>query len=77
MKPLLDFDDAGAADDHPARGVTVGDIRAWYDEMEQLQASLDQIIIVCEDNARASHPEMALAFVGNVAKGARWPGSKL
>jgi hypothetical protein len=37
MKPLLDFDDAGATDDHPAKGVTVGDIRAWYDEFERLR----------------------------------------
>lgn len=29
---ILDFDDAGAADDHPARGITVGDIRRWHDE---------------------------------------------
>lgn len=28
---LLDFDDAGAGDDEPAKGVTVGDIRAWHD----------------------------------------------
>lgn len=37
MNPLLDFDDAGAGDDEPAKGVTVGDIRAWHDEMERLQ----------------------------------------
>lgn len=32
MKQLLDFDDAGASDEEPAKGVTVGDIRAWHDQ---------------------------------------------
>jgi hypothetical protein len=40
MKPLLDFDDAGASDDHPAKGVLVGHIREWYDEMERLKEAL-------------------------------------
>lgn len=31
MRPLLIFDDAGASNEHPAKGVTVGDIRAWHD----------------------------------------------
>lgn len=31
-RKILDFDDAGAGDDHPAKGVTIGDIRRWYDE---------------------------------------------
>lgn len=31
MRPLLGFDDAGATNDHPAKGVTIGDIRAWHD----------------------------------------------
>jgi hypothetical protein len=33
LRPILDFDDPGASDDHPAKGVTVGDIRAWHDVM--------------------------------------------
>ena len=43
MKSLLDFDDAGAQDDHPARGVTVGDIRAWFDEIERLRQALREL----------------------------------
>jgi hypothetical protein len=39
-RPLLDFDDAGAQDDHPAKGVTVGDIRAWFDEIERLRKTI-------------------------------------
>lgn len=31
MRALLIFDDAGANNDHPAKGVTIGDIRAWHD----------------------------------------------
>lgn len=34
MRDLLEFDDAGAADDEPVKGVTVGDIRAWHDRQE-------------------------------------------
>ncbi len=44
MKPLLDFDDAGAQDDHPAKGVTVGDIRAWHDERERLRSALQLMV---------------------------------
>lgn len=40
MRPLLDFDDAGAQDDRPAEGVTVGDIRAWFDQMESMRLAL-------------------------------------
>ncbi len=40
MRPLLDFDDAGASDEEPAKGVTVGDIRAWYDAYDDLLTSL-------------------------------------
>jgi hypothetical protein len=29
----LRFDDPGAQNDEPAKGVTVGDIRAWYDTL--------------------------------------------
>lgn len=45
MKPLLDFDDAGASDDEPAKGVTVGDIRAWHDEHERLHDALYAILL--------------------------------
>lgn len=45
MKPLLDFDDAGAEDDHPARGVTVGDIRAWFDAITELLSGHDNLYL--------------------------------
>jgi len=32
MKSFLEFDDAGASDEEPVKGITVGDIRAWHDE---------------------------------------------
>lgn len=35
MKRILDFDDPGASDDELAKGVTVGDIRAWHDCLEK------------------------------------------
>ena len=38
MGHLLFFDDAGAHDDHPAKGVTVGHIRAWHDAGEAVMA---------------------------------------
>jgi hypothetical protein len=40
MKQFLEFDDAGASDDHPAKGITIGDIRAWHDHQEKLLAAL-------------------------------------
>lgn len=42
-RPPLDFDDAGAHDHHPARGVAIGDIRAWHDEIERLRAALRNV----------------------------------
>lgn len=39
IKPLLEFDDAGASDDEPAKGVTVGDIRAWHDQYDRVLTS--------------------------------------
>ena len=35
MRRILDFDDAGAKDDELAKGVTVGNIRAWHDATEK------------------------------------------
>jgi len=36
MRKILEFDDAGAAEDEPAKGVTVGDIRAWHDKFDDM-----------------------------------------
>lgn len=41
MRRLLDFDDTGATDEEPVKGVTVGDIRAWFDEMERMKAEIN------------------------------------
>ena len=43
MRSLLDFDDAGAGDDEPAKGVTVGDIRAWHDTAQDLLNALAEV----------------------------------
>ena len=37
MRNLLEFDDAGATNNEPAKGVTVGDIRAWHDNYSDLE----------------------------------------
>ena len=34
---ILQFDDPGASDDEPVKGVTMGDIRAWYDSYVELE----------------------------------------
>lgn len=44
MKALLEFDDVGAADDESVKGITVGDIRAWHDRIEALEAALQEIL---------------------------------
>ena len=38
-RPFLDFDDAGASDEEPAKNVTIGDIRAWHDQYDMLLSS--------------------------------------
>lgn len=67
MKSLLEFDDAGAQDDEPTKGVTVGDIRAWHDEIERLRLALaesDALIATHADkidsNRRPSWPKGSL-----------------
>lgn len=52
MKPLLDFDDAGAAASEPAKGVTVGDIREWHDEMERLRDLVREVIYAGQGDIR-------------------------
>jgi hypothetical protein len=37
---IIGFDDAGAGDDHPVKGVTVGHIRRWFDQVEKLHGDL-------------------------------------
>lgn len=36
MPPPLAFDDPGAHDDEAARGIRVGNIRAWHDAVERI-----------------------------------------
>lgn len=38
-KDFLTFDDPGASDAEPANGITVGDIRAWYDQYDRIVLS--------------------------------------
>lgn len=44
MKQLLDFDDAGAGDEEPTKGVLVGHIREWHDERDRLRTGLEAAI---------------------------------
>lgn len=34
---ILEFDNPGASDDEPIKGVTMGDIRAWHDSYAELE----------------------------------------
>ena len=34
---ILEFDDPGASDDEPVKGVTMGHIRAWHDSYAELE----------------------------------------
>jgi hypothetical protein len=44
MKQPLDFDDAGASDDEPVRGVLMGHIRQWHDQAERLKLALEPFV---------------------------------
>lgn len=35
---ILEFDDPGASDEEPVKGVTMGDIRSWYDSYAELES---------------------------------------
>jgi hypothetical protein len=35
-RSFLDFDDPGAGDDEPVKGITAGDIRAWHDQYDNI-----------------------------------------
>lgn len=77
MRPVLDFDDAGAKDDEPTKGVLVGDIREWHDEIKRLRLAL-RIFVGCaypvakEINPRGHdwRDEGALDFALSEAKSA-------
>jgi hypothetical protein len=73
MKSFLDFDDAGAGDDHPARGVTVGDIRAWHDAvlraelaLHECEAYLDSYVDVVDGSYGEPAPNRAMSLMGEV-----------
>jgi hypothetical protein len=36
IRSILEFDDPGASDDEPVKGVTMGHIRAWHDSYAEL-----------------------------------------
>lgn len=40
---ILEFDDPGASDDEPVKGVTMGDIRAWHDSYVELEADAHRL----------------------------------
>ena len=40
---IISFDDAGAEDDHPVKGITMGHIRRWFDRVEQLHVALEAV----------------------------------
>jgi hypothetical protein len=40
MKTLLSFNDAGASDDEPVKGIIQADIRAWHDAESHLLLSV-------------------------------------
>lgn len=58
MRPILDFDDAGALDDEPAKGVTVGDIRAWHDEIERLKQEYRDLEIEAHEDYQALEAQL-------------------
>lgn len=61
MKPLLEFDDAGAQDDEPVKGVTVGDIRAWHDQYDQILTSWAECrALLSEERARTDRVQALL-----------------
>jgi len=39
-KEIITFSDAGAPDDHPVKGITMGHIRRWFDVVEEYEARL-------------------------------------
>lgn len=47
MKPILDFDDAGADDLELAKGVLIGHIREWHGELERLKLENWQLKQAC------------------------------
>lgn len=42
MKEPIEFNVAGASDDEPAKGVTIGDIRAWHNKIEEMSYALSR-----------------------------------
>ena len=61
MRDLLDFDDAGASNDEPAKGVTVGDIRAWHDKIDAMSYALSRCYDAATDPDLKALIEKALA----------------
>jgi hypothetical protein len=37
---IIRFDDAGAGDDHPVKGITMGHIRRWFEQVEEYEVRL-------------------------------------
>ena len=43
-KRPLEFDDPGADDNEPVKGIVMGEIRAWHDQIERLREVLSPFI---------------------------------
>lgn len=50
---IISFDDAGADDDHPVKGITMGHIRRWFEQAEEYEVRLRIIAeAAAAENAR-------------------------
>jgi hypothetical protein len=46
---IINFDDAGANDDHPVKGITMGHIRRWFDAVEEAEAACVELAALISD----------------------------
>lgn len=46
---IINFDDAGADDDHPVKGITMGHIRRWFDRAEEFELARAELAALIPD----------------------------
>lgn len=46
---IISFDDAGADDDHPVEGITMGHIRRWLDAVEEAEGARGELAALVAD----------------------------
>jgi hypothetical protein len=72
MRDLLDFDDAGAGDDEPTKGVLIGHIREWHDEMDRLRIAIHGVCLFnwsdCGPNRVMAIDTLRNILVGGMTK---------